>query len=70
MTPKYLTPKELSDRYNGRISVGTLANWRSSGNTGPKFTRIGGRIMYPEHEVIAWEQRRTVSNTSEYRSDT
>lgn len=64
---KYLTPAQLSARYNGQISTRTLSNWRSGAGNGPKFTRIGGRIMYPLDEVESWEARRTVQNTAEYR---
>lgn len=64
---EYLSPDEVSARYNGRISVRTLANWRSSGTSGPPFTKIGGRILYPKAKLLEWEQKRTVSNTSDYR---
>lgn len=56
----------MSDRYSGRVSVRTLANWRWAGN-GPKFTRIGGRILYDMNELETWEQKRTVEHTSQYR---
>lgn len=62
----YLTPLQVSERYEGRISVRTLANWRSSGN-GPAFSRIGGRILYPEERLMDWEEKSTVNSTSEYR---
>jgi hypothetical protein len=26
---EYLTPEEVSERYRGAVSVGTLRNWRS-----------------------------------------
>jgi hypothetical protein len=42
-----------------------LANWRWSG-TGPKFTRVGGRILYKLNELVEWEDKRTVEHTSEY----
>jgi len=61
----YLTPEELSARYHGRIAIRTLANWRCTGN-GPKFTKIGGRILYLMSEVLAWEKARTVESTSNY----
>lgn len=61
-----MTPAEVSERYNGRVTVRTLANWRWAGN-GPKFTRIGGRILYDVSELILWEDRRTVEQTGEYR---
>ena len=66
VSTKYLTPAEVAARFGGRISVRTLANWRWSG-TGPKFTRVGGRILYGIEELADWEAKRTVSNTSEYR---
>lgn len=61
----YLTPEEVSARYHGRIAVRTLANWRCTG-VGPKFTKVGGRILYRLAEVVAWEQARTVESTSNY----
>lgn len=48
------------------MTVRTLANWRWAGN-GPKFTRIGGRILYDLSELVQWEDKRTVEHTSEYR---
>ena len=66
-TKRFLTPAEVSARYDGGISVRTLANWRSAG-TGPKFTKLGGAVRYPIEEIVKWEQHRTVSSTSEYRS--
>ncbi|MGA4191071.1 helix-turn-helix transcriptional regulator [Ralstonia nicotianae] len=67
MSLKYLTPQQVSDRYAGRISPRTLANWRYLGN-GPRFVRIGGRIAYRLEDLEAWETRRTVTCTAEYRS--
>jgi len=62
----YLTAEEVAARYAGRISVRTLSNWRWSG-AGPKFVKIGGRILYPATELAAWELKRTVSKTSDYQ---
>lgn len=59
----YLTPKEVSDRYKGRISVRTLANWRTSGD-GPKYTKIGARVLYHLSAVEEWEKKRTIGNSS------
>lgn len=64
--PNYLTPEQVSQRLAGRISVRTLANWRCLG-TGPRFTRIGGRILYSMRAVEDWEAHNTVSSTSEYK---
>lgn len=62
----YLTPAQVTERYEGRISVRTLANWRSGGS-GPAFSRIGGRVLYPEDRLNEWEAKNTVNSTSEYR---
>ena len=64
--PTYLTPAELSQRYGARVSERTLANWRYLG-TGPKFTRVVGRVLYPLSELEAWESKRTVESTSNYK---
>lgn len=61
----YLTPRELVERYEGKISIRTLANWRSSG-VSPPFTKVGGRILYPFKELLEWEKTRTVKSTSQY----
>ncbi|MNN61775.1 hypothetical protein D3C81_1770280 [compost metagenome] len=62
---KFLTPQELSDRYEGRISARTLANWRTQGN-GPPFSKIGGAVLYPADRLSEWERRNTVNSTSQY----
>lgn len=61
----YLTPDELVQRYEGRITTRTLANWRSQGIS-PPYTKVGGRILYPIKCLLEWERRRTVSSTSSY----
>lgn len=62
----FLTPQEVVARYEGRVNVRTLANWRSAG-VSPPFTKVGGRILYPLQELIEWERRRTVGSTSGYK---
>jgi len=49
----YLTPLELSQRWSGRISEGTLANWRSQ-DKGPKHVILGG-VLYQLEEVEKYE---------------
>lgn len=56
---EYLTPAELVARYRGTITVRTLANWRSTGE-GPRYTKVGGRVLYPVQGVIEWEAARTL----------
>lgn len=36
-----------------RTPVSTLRYWRHM-NRGPRAARIGGRLMYRQHEVEAW----------------
>lgn len=31
------------------------------------FTRVGGRILYPEDKLFEWENRNTVNHTGEYK---
>ena len=53
-TADYLTPEQVSARFCGRITVRTLANWRSK-KIGPPFRKIGGRVLYPFQQLLAWE---------------
>lgn len=57
----YMTPQELARRL--RLSTGTLANWRARGE-GPKFMKIGKKVLYPVDEVSAYEQQALRQNTA------
>jgi hypothetical protein len=57
---KYLTAEEVSDRYRGAVSVGTLRNWRAM-RVGPAFIKIGKAVPYPIDELDAWDKRKMVS---------
>ena len=63
---EFFTPAELAARYQGRITVRTLANWRSAGIS-PPFTKVGGRILYRVADIEEWERKRTVKSTSNYQ---
>lgn len=65
-TKVFFTPQEVADRYHGKVTVRTLANWRSQG-VSPPFVKVGGRILYRIEDVLDWEVRRTVGNTSSYK---
>lgn len=41
----YLTPEEVTERYRGTISVGTLRNWRSM-RIGPAFVKVGKSVLW------------------------
>jgi hypothetical protein len=55
---KFLTAEEVSDRYRGSVSVGTLRNWRAM-KIGPTFVKIGKAVLYPTNELDAWDQENT-----------
>jgi hypothetical protein len=57
---KYLTAEEVSDRYRGEITVGTLRNWRAM-RIGPAFVKIGKAVLYPVDELDAWDQKNLVT---------
>lgn len=59
MQKEFLTPSEVAARYNGSITVRTLANWRSLKNS-PPYVKVGGRVLYPVNGLLEWEQRRTM----------
>lgn len=57
--PVFLTTEEVSDRYRGRITVGTLQNWRAM-RIGPPFLKIGKAVLYPLEALEAWDQENMV----------
>ncbi len=58
--PKYLTPKEVSDRYRGAISTGTLKNWRSQ-RIGPPFIKVGKSVLYATEQLDQWDRKNAVT---------
>ena len=65
---KYLTAQEVAFRFDGKISVNTLGNWRNLG-VGPAYLKLGGRVLYPIEKLVEWEQRNTVQSTSDYKGN-
>lgn len=57
--PRFLTADEVSQRYRGEISVGTLRNWRAM-RVGPAFVKIGKAVLYPVNELDAWDDKNLV----------
>lgn len=55
-----LTPIELAKRWG--MSPVTLANWRVSGE-GPKFIKIGKKVLYSFSDIEAYEQQQTKRST-------
>ena len=48
---KYITAKEVAEMTT--CSVTTVNGWRSK-NMGPRFHRLGGRIVYNPQDVQDW----------------
>jgi len=57
---KNLTTNEVAERL--RVSSITLARWRCNG-TGPKYMKVGGRVLYREDDVAAYENENERSQT-------
>lgn len=55
-----LTEKELAARW--RVSVRTLQNWRWMGR-GPRYLKIGARVLYARADVEAFEATRLHQST-------
>lgn len=52
--PEYLTPAQVIERWDGAVTMQTLANWRSK-RKGPPFQKFGTRVRYPLASLAAWE---------------
>jgi hypothetical protein len=48
----HLTQLELAERW--RLSGRTLEKWRQT-RRGPRYLRVGGRVLYPVEEVERFE---------------
>ena len=59
---QYLTPEEVVARYKDKITLGTLANWRST-KQGPEYCKVGGRVLYSHTALKEWENRRTLGRS-------
>lgn len=49
----FLTLSEVADRY--RVELRTVEGWRYRG-IGPKAVKIGGRVLFPIHELMKFEE--------------
>lgn len=56
-----ITQEQLAERWH--LSPRTLEQWRWLGK-GPKFLKIGARVLYREEDVTAWEAGQVCQNTS------
>ena len=62
MSVKHLNQIDLARRWS--ISPRTLERWRWLGQ-GPRYIKIGGRVVYRVEEVEAFEVQQTRASTSE-----
>lgn len=62
MSVRHMNQTELAARWN--ISPRTLERWRWSG-AGPRFIKIGGRVVYRLEDIESFEEERSRSNTIE-----
>ena len=62
MSVTHLNQTDLARRWS--ISPRTLERWRWLGQ-GPRYIKIGGRVLYRAEEVEAYEVQQTRASTSE-----
>jgi hypothetical protein len=62
MSIKHLSQSELVERWG--VSPRTLERWRWLG-FGPRYIKVGGRVVYRVDEIEAFEQRQTRQSTSD-----
>jgi len=55
-----LTDEEVVARYRGRITLGTLRNWRAL-KIGPSYIKVGKAVLYSRAALQAWDKRNTVT---------
>lgn len=49
---EWLTPQDVAHKL--RLAVGTLANWRVSGE-GPAYVKVGRLVRYPASALSEWQ---------------
>lgn len=55
---QFIDTKELAARW--RRSPSTIENWRSNGK-GPKYLKLGGRVLYSLEEITSYEEKSIAS---------
>jgi hypothetical protein len=60
----FLSAAEVSLRWGGAVTTGTLANWRAQGK-GPPYQKLGAAVRYPLAQLEEWEASTIVNNTKE-----
>lgn len=62
MEVAHLNQKQLAARWS--ISEATLERWRSEG-IGPRYLKIGGRVLYRQIDIDAYEESCLKISTSQ-----
>lgn len=62
MATKHLNQIDLAARWN--ISHRTLERWRWTGE-GPRFVKLGGRVVYRLEDVEAYEREQIRASTAD-----
>lgn len=62
MSLRHLNQIDLADRWN--ISHRTLERWRWTGE-GPRFVKLGGRVVYRLEDVEAFERAQMRASTAD-----
>lgn len=60
---EYLNTKELAKHI--KTSPRTLERWRTEGQ-GPKYYKLGRKVIYKSDDVIAYLESNKYSHTSQY----
>lgn len=58
----HLTTPQLAERWH--MSKKTLCMWRVTGH-GPRFMKIGQRVLYPMSEIESFEKASLKANTQQ-----
>lgn len=64
MNANFLTAEDLSKRWG--IATHTLSQWRWS-SRGPRYMKVGRRILYRLNEIEAFEEHMLRRNTTEIK---
>jgi hypothetical protein len=54
-----LTDEDVVARYRGRITLGTLRNWRAL-KIGPPYIKVGKAVLYSRTALQAWDKHNTI----------
>lgn len=69
MKQKYLTEHDLYKRWDEKVALPTLRNWRAAKiNKGPAFVKFGQKVLYPESAVKQYEDAALLLSNAEVAS--